>query len=158
VILQIGTLQWCCLNTIHHHKNIPTIRKTLVKPVPKSLQYAWGNLSRIIMHLGWISDLQKLGWVANFSDWDKPHLFCNSNHKEVKDQMYDSTFMRGSSSCVLNWSRGDGTLNRWQLLLEHRNRHSWNLWLLWITKIANAEQKFSKVREGHWVWTRVRIL
>jgi hypothetical protein len=98
VIFRIGTLQWCCLNTIHHQKNIPTIRKALLKPIPKSQKYAWGNLTGIIMHLGWISDLQKLGWVASFSEWDKPHLFRNNNHKEVNEQMYDSTSMRGDTA------------------------------------------------------------
>jgi hypothetical protein len=96
-MFQIGTMEWCCLNTIQQHKNIPTIiRKTILKPLPKSQQYAWENLTHMIMHLGWISDLQKLGWVVNSSQWDKPHLFCNTNQKlEVNHQMYDSTSMRG---------------------------------------------------------------
>ncbi len=97
VILQIGTLEWCYLNTIQQHKNIPTIiKKTLLKPLPKSQQYAWGHLTHMIMHLGWISVLQKLGWLVNFFQWDKPHLFCNTDHKlEGNDQMYESTSMRG---------------------------------------------------------------
>ncbi len=33
-----------------------------------------------------------------FSEWDKPHLFCNSNHKEVNNQMYDSTSMQGHTA------------------------------------------------------------
>jgi hypothetical protein len=138
VILQIGTLQWCCLNTIHHHKNIPTIRKTLVKPVPKSLQYAWGNLSRIIMHLGWISDLQKLGWVANFSEWDKPHLFCNSNHKEVKDQMYDSTFRWGHRAHHAHIYE----IMTFQISLMHHGDGS-IIWTLQVNYSAGGHEKLS---------------
>jgi hypothetical protein len=138
VILRIGTLQWRCLSTIHHHKNIPTIRKALLKPVPKSQQYAWGNLSRIIMHLGWISDLQELGWVVNFSEWDKPDLFGNSNHKEVKDQLYDSTFMRGDTAHHAHIDE----IMTFQISLMHHGDCSIS-WILRVNYSAGGHEKLS---------------
>jgi len=138
VISKIGTLQWCCLNTIHHHNNIPTIRNALLKPVPNSQQYAWGNLSRIIMHLGWISHVQELGWVVNFSEWDKPDLFGNSNHKEVKDQMYDSTFMRGDTAHHAHIDE----IMTFQISLMHHGDCSIS-WILRVNYSAGGHEKLS---------------
>jgi hypothetical protein len=90
------------------------------------------------MHLGCISDLQKLGRVVNFSEWDKPHLFGNSNHKEVNDQMYNSISMRGHTSHHAHIY----VIMTFQISLMHHGDFS-IIWTLRVNYSAGGHEKLS---------------